>query len=120
MRPGIDYCPCFKDEINAILNQELLIGSNAGTFGAEECCRKVGTGESKYGERREYETVGGNRRVEGCDRERMPGRMLPKIDNITKLKILRSEAKKRIKYLKEEQKKYAAMWEKNRPKGYDY
>lgn len=50
-----------------------LVATNSGTFGAVECCAKVGTGDPKYGERRIYETFTGARFVVGCDEDEMPG-----------------------------------------------
>ena len=53
---------------------EVCVAHNAGTFGAAECQRAVGTGETKYGEYHFFVCVGDGRvRVVGCDPAVAPG-----------------------------------------------
>jgi len=53
---------------------ECAVETNDGTFGAEECCRKTGSGDSAFGKYTIYERVGdGTRRVVGCDPANAPG-----------------------------------------------
>ena len=53
---------------------EVCVAHNAGTFGASECQRAVGTGEAKYGEYQLFVRVGdGRSRVVGCDPAVAPG-----------------------------------------------
>lgn len=55
------------------LSADLLIETNEGTFSADECCRAVGSGDPVHGNYRIYETLAGNRRIEGCDPKDAPG-----------------------------------------------
>lgn len=64
-----------KEEIEKLLNTEVLVESNEGTFGAEECCRKVGCGNPAFGNRRVYKTLSGRGRVTGPALKDAPGRM---------------------------------------------
>jgi len=43
-----------KQRMTVLSATEVMTASNSGTFGATECCQCVGTGESRYGERRVY------------------------------------------------------------------
>lgn len=62
-------------EAKAMEAVEHCVGHNEGTYGAMECCRKTGSGDHRYGNRHEYETVGGAKRATGPDKADMPGRM---------------------------------------------
>ena len=62
-------------EITELLNAEVLIGHNQGTYSASEACRKCGSGDPRFADRNEYETVGGEKRSTGPSHDRMPGRM---------------------------------------------
>lgn len=109
MRPGIDFLPDYSEFIDEILNTEVLVRSNEGTFGAAECCRKVGTGDPRFGTRKVYETPGGRKRVVGVDEDRIPGRLL----NMGQREM--KELKERLKELRAEEKKYKALWQKANP-----
>ncbi len=53
---------------------EVAVETNAGTFGAIECCRKTGSGDPRYGTYTIYLRVGdGARRTVGCDPASAPG-----------------------------------------------
>lgn len=63
-----------RSALAAMESEEVLVALNAGTFGAAECCRKTGCGDSRYGEYEIYERLAtGERRVVGCDPDRAPG-----------------------------------------------
>jgi hypothetical protein len=66
-----------KSEIETMIRElsalTLCIEHNSGTFGAEECCRKTGCGEARYGEYEIWEDIRGKRTVIGCDPEHAPG-----------------------------------------------
>lgn len=70
-----------RNEIAEMLAVEVCVGHNEGTYGAVEACRKCGCGDPWFANRHEYETVGGDKRSTGPDREvgaswrHMPGRM---------------------------------------------
>ena len=55
------------------LSQDTLIATNSGTFGASECCRAVGTGDTACGEWREYERLDGTRYTRGATVDCAPG-----------------------------------------------
>ncbi len=61
----------------SLWNKEVLIRTNAGTFGEDECSARIGSKELTAGTYRVYERVGDGRwRLEGCDPGRAPGLML--------------------------------------------
>lgn len=62
-------------EIDTLRSVEYLVGTNSGTFGATEACRKCGTGDPRFATRNIYETVGGSRRETGPDETDAPGYM---------------------------------------------
>jgi len=64
-----------RDEIKALESVEYLVETNQGTYGAQESCRKVGTGDPASADRNVYETVGGRRRETGPGEDRAPGYM---------------------------------------------
>lgn len=64
-------------QIKTLESVEIMTGTNDGTFGSDECFRCVGTGDSAFGIRREYETVGGRQRATGPNVDRIPGSMRP-------------------------------------------
>jgi hypothetical protein len=61
-----------EQEAAALAAVEVLIETNAGTFGAAECCRKRGCGDPVFGEYQIYESVAGDRHVVG-DPDDAPG-----------------------------------------------
>lgn len=65
-----------RTEIAELLTIEVCVGHNEGTYGAAEACRKCGSGDPRFANRHEYETVGGEKRSTGPDLDQMPGRML--------------------------------------------
>ncbi len=64
-----------EQEIAELETVEIHVETNQGTYGAEEACRKIGTGDPRAANREVYETVGGQRRETGPDEDRAPGRM---------------------------------------------
>ena len=52
----------------------MLIETNAGTFGAGEACRAVGTGDPAFATYWIFMRPDGSRRIVGCDPRRAPGR----------------------------------------------
>lgn len=59
------------DELSA---REILTETNSGTYGAAECQRAIGVGDSRYGDYRVYTRVGdGSQRHDGCDKDEAPG-----------------------------------------------
>lgn len=63
------------DEIRTLEAVEVHVRTNQGTYGANECCRRVGTGDPAYGNREVYVTVGGRVRETGPGESRAPGYM---------------------------------------------
>lgn len=101
---SIDAAYAYAAAFNAVeelADAEVLIETNEGTFGAEECCRVTGTGDSKFGNYSVYEQVGGGRRVEGCDPANAPG--YPRKMNTDELK----DQQKILKALRAELKEAA-------------
>ncbi len=65
-----------KRRADELAAEEVLVATNAGTYGQREACRTVGCGDPRYADREIYVRVGdGQRREVGCDAERAPGRM---------------------------------------------
>ena len=64
-----------QNEINELISVEVCVGHNEGTYGAVEAARKCGSGDTKFANRNEYETVGGEKRSTGPSPDRMPGHM---------------------------------------------
>lgn len=63
-----------QTQIEELANREILVETNDGTYGAQEACRCVGTGDPAFATYRVYQRVGGGKpRIVGCDRERAPG-----------------------------------------------
>lgn len=62
-------------ELRAILACEVHVQTNQGTYGADEACRKVGSGDPAFANREVYETVGGKFRSTGPMPDDAPGRM---------------------------------------------
>jgi len=63
-----------KDQAKALAAVEILVETNEGTYGPAEAGRAIGSGDPRHANYRIYETVGGTRRVEGCDPAKAPGR----------------------------------------------
>jgi hypothetical protein len=61
-------------EADALSSVEYLTETNAGTYGATEACKAVGSGSPEFADYRHYQTVGGAHRRTGCDAARAPGR----------------------------------------------
>lgn len=62
-------------EIKAVENEEILVATNDGTFGATECCRITGSGDPQFGRYEIFERVGGgDPKVIGRDPDNAPGR----------------------------------------------
>lgn len=57
----------------AQLKQEVAIETNEGTYGAEEACRKTGSGDPAHNNYTIFESLNGSRRVRGCDPDKAPG-----------------------------------------------
>jgi hypothetical protein len=55
------------------LSQDTMLATNAGTFGADECCRAVGTGGPRFGTWHTYERLDGTRYSDGADQATAPG-----------------------------------------------
>jgi hypothetical protein len=109
------YCKCGIDLSNGaslaaqlakqcdeLARREVHVETNQGTYGANEACRKVGTGDPAFANREVYETVGGTRRETGPDANDAPGRMrkigYDALRSLrAELKKLRSEAEKAAK-----------------------
>lgn len=64
-----------QDAIRNLERTELHVETNQGTYGAQEACRKVGSGDTRFANREVYETVGGVRRETGPSEDRAPGYM---------------------------------------------
>lgn len=64
-----------QDEIDALTQIEVHVRTNQGTYGAVDACRLCGTGDPRFANREEYETVGGLKRTTGPDEQHAPGRM---------------------------------------------
>lgn len=58
----------------AELSQDMLVATNSGTYGASECLRATGTGDTKAGEWRTYERIDGTRYTTGANPTDAPGR----------------------------------------------
>lgn len=70
-----DTIESLREEIRDLERVEHMIETNSGTFGAQEACRKVGTGDPMFATRNVYETVAGVRRETGPDADDAPGYM---------------------------------------------
>lgn len=57
----------------ADLTADQLVATNSGTFGASDCHRAIGTGDTARGEWRTYERLDGSRYTTGCSEDRAPG-----------------------------------------------
>lgn len=67
-----------EKQAEALANEEVLVETNAGTFGAGEAQRAVGTGDPAFAEYRIYERVGGGEpRKVGAEPETAPGYARP-------------------------------------------
>jgi hypothetical protein len=64
-----------RKEINELLATEVCVGHNEGTYSALEAGRKCGSGDPRFANRHEYETVSGEKRSTGPSPERAPGYM---------------------------------------------
>lgn len=64
-----------SSDITLLSNEWVLVATNSGTYGAAEAARKCGTGDPRFADHRIYERVGGGKRHEGMDLDRMPGRL---------------------------------------------
>jgi hypothetical protein len=64
-----------RAEIATLAETRFLTATNEGTFGADEACRKVGSGDPAFATRRVYLTPAGQEHVTGPDEGRAPGRM---------------------------------------------
>jgi hypothetical protein len=63
-------------QIAALATRWVQVGTNQGTYGAIEACQAVGCGSPEFADCNIYEQVGtGERRAEGCDPDRAPGRI---------------------------------------------
>ena len=62
-----------REAIARMLDDEYVVETNEGTFGAAECCRKTGCGDPRYGNYTIYERLDGQRRVVGCEPKKAPG-----------------------------------------------
>jgi hypothetical protein len=62
-------------EIDTLLRIDVHVRTNQGTYGASEAARKVGSGDPRFANREEYETVAGSKRASGPDEDDAPGRM---------------------------------------------
>lgn len=94
------YIAALENQIVAIRREivgakgvRIYFGTNDGTFGAEECHRVTGTGEPSAGRYTIYETVGGEKVVEGCDPDDAPGYF--RANEYAKIEL--SNAKKQLK-----------------------
>lgn len=63
-----------QQDIDAVSKEEILVETNEGTFGSHECMAAIRTGDTARGVYRVWESVGGTRRVTGCDLAMAPGR----------------------------------------------
>ena len=54
------------------------IATNQGTYGAEEACRKCGSGDPQFANREVYENLDGTQYATGPDEEDAPGYMHPR------------------------------------------
>ena len=61
------------EAIARMLDDEYVVETNEGTFGAAECCRKTGCGDPQFGHYTIYERLDGHRRVVGCEPKKAPG-----------------------------------------------
>lgn len=62
-------------QIKTLSEERVLVATNAGTFGATEAARKVGSGDPRHATRNVYEMVGGGIVAEGPEESDAPGRM---------------------------------------------
>lgn len=62
-------------EIARLEGRSVLLATSAGTYGAEEAARRMGTGDPAFADRNEYENVRGQRWATGPSPDRAPGRM---------------------------------------------
>ncbi len=67
-----------ESEIQGVEMEEVMVATNSGTFGSEECCRVTGTGDSAAGTWMIYERVGDSQQSTGggCDPDDAPGRRI--------------------------------------------
>ncbi len=89
-------------EILAVENEEILVASNDGTFGAEECRRVTGSGDPQFGTYKIFECIGsGKRKVTGRDPDDAPGRQRRFRDALGRRRRHLSELHKRLRQLQE-------------------
>ena len=64
-----------KTRIDELAEMEILVETNAGTYGADEAHRAIGVGDPQFADYRIFERVGdGQRTTYGCEPTRAPGR----------------------------------------------
>lgn len=87
-----------KAEAAALWGEEVPVAHNEGTFSAEECQRKTGSGRPEAGNYTIYERVGdGRKRVVGCDPAKAPGYTRGSRDTLSAKKARLSELNAEIK-----------------------
>lgn len=69
-----DELKTLKAQAAELASTSYTIETNSGTYGNAECLLRTGCGDSRYGDYEIVETVGGDRKVIGCDPARAPGR----------------------------------------------
>jgi hypothetical protein len=90
-----------EQEIAELEPMWIDIGTNEGTYGSSECCRKVGCGDPRYGNVHVYVQVGsGCQKWEGPDPEDMPGRIRWSRENLADAKKQLADAKKQLAKLR--------------------
>jgi hypothetical protein len=61
-------------KIALLTRLEVEVETNAGTYSAQDAVRAIGTADPAFADYHVYESVGGARRVVGCDPAIAPGR----------------------------------------------